>query len=191
MLNKIWPIFIILSIIFSLFSGNIENVNKSIFDSSKNAVDLCITFFSTLCLWNGIMHIAMNSKLIKKIIKIINPIINKLFPEIKSNEKIKKEISLNIIANLLGLGNAATPLGIKAMQSLQEVNKNKNKLSDSMFIFIVINTASIQIIPTTVIAIRTSLNSANPTCIILPIWCASICSILCAICIAKIIIKRK
>ena len=100
-------------------------------------------------------------------------------------------IKSNIIANLLGLGNAATPLGIKAMQSLQEVNKNKNKLSDSMFIFIVINTASIQIIPTTVIAIRTSLNSANPTCIILPIWCASICSILCAICIAKIIIKRK
>ena len=137
------------------------------------------------------MHIAMNSKLIKKIIRIINPIINKLFPEIKFNEKIKKEISLNIIANVLGLGNAATPLGIKAMQSLQEININKKKLSDSMFLFIVINTASIQIIPTTVIAIRTSLNSANPTCIILPIWCASICSILCAICIAKIIIKRK
>ena len=191
MLNKIWPIFIIISIIYAFFSGNIENVNKSIFESSKSAVDLCIVFFGTICVWNGIMHIAMKSTLIKIITKIINPVINKIFPEIKSNEKIKKEISLNIIANMLGLGNAATPLGIKAMLSMQEINTNKNKLSNSMMLFIVINTASLQLIPTTVIAIRSSLNSTNPTCIILPIWCASVCSILFAIFIAKIIIKRQ
>ena len=191
MLNKIWPVFIIISIIFSFFSGNIESVNNSIFSSAQNAVELCIIFFGTICLWNGFMQIIINSKLIKIIIKLLNPIINKLFIEIKNNEKIKKEISLNIIANILGLGNAATPLGIKAMKSMQEINNNKNKLSNSMIIFIIINTASLQLIPTTVIAIRNSLNSNNSTCIIFPIWCASFFTILFALLFAKILIKRK
>ena len=191
MLNKIWPIFIIISVIYAIISGNVENLNNGIFDSIKNAVELTITFLGTICLWNGVMQIATKGNLIKKIIKIFNPIINKLFPEIKSNEKIKKDISMNIIANILGLGNAATPLGIKAMQGLQEINEEKNKLSNSMMIFIVINTASLQIIPTTVIAIRSSLNSNSPTCVILPIWCASICSIISAIFITKLLIRRK
>ena len=190
-LNKIWPIFIIVSIIYSFFSGNVEKVNDEIFKSTKSAVELCITFLGTLCLWNGIMQIALKSKIINKITNLLNPIIKKLFPEIKNNEKVKKEISMNIVANILGLGNAATPLGIKAMQSLQEINENKNKLSNSMMLFIVINTASLQIIPTTVIAIRSSLNSKNPTCIMLPVWCASICSIFTAVFITKIMIKRK
>ena len=191
MLNKIWPIFIIISIIYAFFFGNIENVNEEIFNSVKSAVELSITFLGTLCLWNGIMQIALKSKIIKKITKLLNPIIKKLFPEIKTNEKLEKEISMNIIANILGLGNAATPLGIKAMKSLQEINPDKNKLSNSMMLFIVINTASLQIIPTTVIAIRSSLNSTNPTGIMFPVWCASIISILTAIFITKIIIKKE
>ena len=190
MLNKIWPFFIIISIIYSIISGNIKYLNDEIFNSTKNAVELCITFLGTICLWNGIMNIALKTKLIEKIVKILNPIINKLFPEIKNNKKIKKEISMNIVANLLGLGNAATPLGIKAMQSLQEINENKNKLSNSMMLFIVINTASLQIIPTTVIAIRSSLESTNPTKIMVPVWCASICSIFTGIIITKMIIKK-
>jgi len=190
-LNKIWPIFIIISIIYAFFFGNIENVNEEIFNSVKSAVELSITFLGTLCLWNGIMQIALKSKIIKKITKLLNPIIKKLFPEIKTNEKLEKEISMNIIANILGLGNAATPLGIKAMKSLQEINPDKNKLSNSMMLFIVINTASLQIIPTTVIAIRSSLNSTNPTGIMFPVWCASIISILTAIFITKIIIKKE
>lgn len=191
MLNKIWPIIIIISIIFSFFTKNTEKINSDIFLSAQNSVNLCINFFSTLCLWNGIIKIIIKSKFINKIIKLFNPIINKLFPEIKNNKKIKKEISMNIIANMLGLGNAATPLGIKAMESMQEINNNKNKLSNSMMIFIVINTASLQIIPTTVIAIRNSLNSNNSTEIIFPVWCASIFSIIFAVLITKILIKRK
>lgn len=191
MLNKIWPFFIIISFIYSFFSGNIEKINNGIFESTKNAVELCIIFLGTISLWNGIMQIAYKSNLINLIIKLLNPIIKFLFPEIKNNEKIKKEISLNIIANIFGLGNAATPTGIKAMTSLQEINKNKEKLSDSMMIFIVINTASLQLIPTTVISIRTSLNSNNPTGIIIPVWCASICSIISAVLFTKILIKRK
>lgn len=191
MLNKIWPILIIISIIYSIINGNIGNLNNELFLSSQSAVNLCINFFSTLCLWNGIIQIIIKSKIINKIIKIFNPVINLLFPELKKNNKIKKEISMNIIANMLGLGNAATPMGIKAMESMQTINENKNKLSNSMMLFIVINTASLQIIPTTVIAIRNSLNSNNATEIIFPIWCASVFSIIFAIFSAKLLIKRK
>ena len=190
MLNKIWPIFIIISFIYAFCSGNIENVNSGIFESTKNAVELCLTFLGTMCLWNGIMQIAYKSNLINKIVKLLNPIIKKLFPEIKNDEKIKKEISMNMIANILGLGNAATPLGIKAMKSMQEKNINKNKLSNSMMMFIVINTASLQIIPTTIIAIRSSLKSINPTSIVVPVWVATICSVITGIIITKILIKR-
>lgn len=190
MLNKIWPIFIIISFVYAFLSGNINKVNSGIFESTKSAVELSLTFLGTMCLWNGIMKIAYNSKLINKIVKCLNPIIKRLFPEIKKNEKIKKEISMNMIANILGLGNAATPLGITAMKSMQEINQNKNTLSNSMMMFIVINTASLQIIPTTVIAIRTSLNSNNPTSIVVPVWGATICSIITGIIITKILIKK-
>lgn len=190
MLNKIWPIFIIISFIYAFFSGNIDKVNSGIFESTKSAVELSLTFLGTMCLWNGIMQIAYKSKLINRIVKILNPIIKRIFPEIKKDEKIKKEVSMNIIANIFGLGNAATPLGIKAMTSMQEVNTKKDTLSDSMMMFIVINTASLQIIPTTVIAIRTSLNSSNPTSIVVPVWVATIFSIIAGVCITKILIKR-
>lgn len=190
MLNKIWPFFIIIAVIYATFSGNIEKVNSGIFESTKSAVDLSLVFLGTITLWNGIMHIAYKSKLINIISKILNPIIKMLFPEVKNNEKIKKEISMNIIANLFGLGNAATPLGIKAMNSMQEINNKKNTLSNSMMMFIVINTASLQLIPTTVIAIRTSLNSNNPTSIVVPVWGATICSIIVVIIITKLIIRN-
>lgn len=190
MLNKIWPLFIIISFIYAFFSGNIDKINSGIFESTKSAVELSLTFLGTMCLWNGIMQIAYKSKLINKIVKLLTPIIKILFPEIKKNEKIKKEVSMNIIANIFGLGNAATPLGIKAMTSMQEVNTQKDTLSNSMMMFIVINTASLQIIPTTVIAIRTSLNSGNPTSIVVPVWIATISSIIAGICITKILIKR-
>ena len=190
MLNKIWPIFIIIAIIYAFFTGNIDKVNSSIFESTQNAVELSITFLGTMCLWNGIMHIAYKSKLINIILKILDPVIKKLFPEVKNNIKIKKEISMNMIANILGIGNAATPLGIKAMQTMQIENKNKEILSNSMMMFIVINTASIQLIPTTIIAIRTALKSSNPTDIVFPIWIASICSIISAVFVTKIFIKK-
>ena len=107
------------------------------------------------------MKIAEKTSVITKLTKILNPIIKILFPELKNEKEIRKEIAMNMIANILGLGNAATPLGIKAMKSMQKINLNKETLSNSMVMLIVLNTASIQIIPTTVIAIRASLNSKN------------------------------
>lgn len=189
MLNKLWPFFLIISIIYAIFNGKIEDLNSSIFDSAKSAVELTITLFGTLCLWNGIMQIAIKSNLANIICKALRPAIKFLFPKIKIGSKVEQEISMNITANILGLGNAATPLGLKAMKSMQKENPKKDTLSDSMVMFIIINTASIQLIPTTVIAIRNSLNSTNPSEIILPVWIVTICAAISAVLAGKLIIK--
>jgi len=189
MLNKLWPIFIFISIFYAIFTGNIEKVNNSIFQSTTNAVELSIKLLGTICLWSGIMEIASNTNIMKILTKILEPILKILFPELKNNSKIKKEISMNMIANILGLGNAATPLGLKAMNSMQKENKNKSKLTNSMAMFIILNTASIQLIPTTIIAIRNSLGSENPTKIIFPVWIVTIIAAVSGIIATKIFIK--
>ena len=190
MLNIIWPIFLIASFIYAMLWGNITDVNESIFSSTENAVNLAIQLLGTICLWNGIMKIAMKTKIVKGLKKLLTPILKKIFPDINEEEDVHSEISMNVIANILGLGNAATPLGLKAMKSLQKKNKDKKVLSNSMAIFIVLNTASIQIIPTTVIGIRSSLNSNNPTAMIVHVWIATICAALAAILSAKILMKK-
>ena len=189
MLNIVWPFFIIISFSFAILSGNLENLNSSIFEGANDAVTLSINLLGSLCLWSGIMQIASDSSLVKKLSKLLSPILNFLFPSLITNNKIKKEISMNIIANILGLGNASTPLGLKAMESMQKENPKKDTLSNSMMMFIVINTASIQLIPTTVIAIRNSLNSQNPTSIIFPTWIATILAGISGIFVTKLLIK--
>ena len=189
MLNIVWPIFIILSFIYAIFSGNLDDLNSSIFSSAEEAINLCISLLGTVCLWNGIMQVASTTTLISKLSSLLKPIMKFLFPDIKEDSKIFEEISMNVIANILGLGNAATPLGLRAMKSMQEENLDKKVLTDSMATFIVLNTASIQIIPTTVIAIRSSLGSTNPTGIIFPVWIATICAAIAGITATKIFIK--
>lgn len=190
MLNIIWPIFIIISYIYAIFSGNVEKINNSVFDSAKNAVELTITFFGTVCLWNGIMQIAKETTLMEKITKILQPIMKFLFPEVKKDSTANQEMSMNIVANILGLGNAATPLGLKAMKTLQKDNNKKDTLSDTMMMFIILNTASLQIIPTTVIAIRSSLGAKEPTEIIVPVWVATVSAAIAGVIAAKILIKK-
>lgn len=190
MLNIIWPIFIIISIGYSFITGNLENVNNSIFEVGDNTINLILTLLGTVCLWNGIMKIAENTSLINKISNLLNPFMRILFPEIKKGTEAYDEISMNIVSNILGLGNAATPLGLRAMKSMQKENKDKNKLSNSMAMFIILNTASIQLIPTTVIAIRTSLGSTEPTKMLLPIWGATIGAAIAGILCAKVLMKK-
>ena len=189
MLNKIWPIIISVSFAYAIICGNLPQTNNAIFTEIENATNLSITFLGTMCLWCGLINIAMKTRLIDKLIKLIKPILKFLFPDIKEGDNAYKEISMNIISNMLGLGNAATPLGLKAMKSLQEKNIKKDEISNSMGIFIVLNTASIQIIPTTVIAIRNSLNSVDPTKMLLPIWISTLCAAIAAIFSAKILSK--
>lgn len=189
MLNIVWPMFIIISFIFAIFSGKLSELNSSIFTSTEEAVKLCISLLGTICLWNGIMQIAGKTTIINKLTSFLKTIMKFLFPDVEPNSEVHKEISMNIIANILGLGNVATPLGLKAMKSLQKENKDKKVLSNSMATLIVLNTASIQIIPTTVIAIRNSLGSSNPTAIIFPVWIATICAAVTGIFFTKLFIK--
>ena len=189
MLNTLWPLFIIISFIYAICSGNIASLNNSIFDSCKSAVELAITFFGSITLWCGIMQIARDSSLSSKLSKFLSPIISFLFPEVKHDKEISDNISLNIISNILGFGNASTPLGIKSMQNLQVKNPNKDTLSNPMIMLILLNTASLQLIPTTVIALRHSLNSNNPSSIILPVWLSTICAAFAGILSVKLFIK--
>ncbi len=187
MLNLIWPIFIIISIVYSIIAGKIDLLNSSIFDGINNTTKMCIELLGTICFWSGIMKIATKTKFIAFIIKLLEPINKVLFPKINKETPAYKNITMNIVSNMLGLGNAATPLGITAMKELQKENKNKDKLSSEMKMFILINTASIQIIPTTVIAIRTSLSSTRPTSIIVPVWITSIVAFSSVVIIMKMI----
>ena len=125
MLNIIWPLFLIVSFIYGILNGRLEEINTAVFEGTKSAVELSISLLGTMCLWNGIMMIACKTSIVKKLTKILSPIMKKLFPDIKKEDKVHEEISMNIIANIMGLGNAATPLGLKAMKSMQKENKNK------------------------------------------------------------------
>ena len=189
MLNILWSIFIILSISFSIVNGNLEDLNKAITASTESAVTLTLTLIGSTCLWSGIMEIASNTKIVNILSSLLKVIINKFFQNINKNENAEKKIIMNIIANILGLGNAATPLGLEAMKELQKENIEKEKLSDNMMMLIILNTASLQIIPTTVIAIRTALNSENPTKIIFPVWISTICAGVVGIVMTKLLIK--
>lgn len=190
MLNYIWPIFLILSFIYGICFGNIAETNTAIFESTESAVNLCIKLLGTICLWNGIMKVAIKTSIVSGLKRSFKPVLKWLFPTINEQEEVYTEISMNIVANVMGLGNAATPIGLKAMKSLQKKNNNKKTLSKEMATFIVLNTASIQIIPTTVIAIRNSLGSSNSTAILFPVWIATISAAIAAMMAVKILVKK-
>lgn len=190
MLNLIWPCMIVISIFYSFFSGNINDLNKSIYDSSKSAIDLFIVLAGSMILWSGIMKIICETKIIKKITNIFNPIINILFPDLRENKRIRDLICMNMVSNFLGLGNASTPLGLRAIKELDKENNNKKSMSESMETLILINTASIQLIPTTIFSIRNSLGSSNPSKIIIPVWLSTIIAAIVGILILKILLRK-
>lgn len=189
MLNIIWCFFIIISIVYSIIVGSFVEVNNSIFEGMGSTVSLIISLFGSICFWNGIMNIVKNTSMIDKIKFLTNPIIKKLFKDIDENSEVYKNISMNFTSNLLGLGNSSTPCGLKAIEEMQKENNNKEKLTNNQILFILINTASIQLIPTTIISIRTSLGSKNPSIIILSVLFSSIVTFISMIFIAKIYLK--
>lgn len=163
MINYIFGIFIIIGIVYSFITGNTEVVNETLITSGSIAIDMVIKMIPLLCLWLGIMKIAEDAGLIKKVSSLLSKIIHPIFPELKKDSDSISYIATNIVMNMLGLGNGATPFGLKAMKSMQEENPNKDTATRSMITFLVINTASVTIIPTTVISIRTLNGSINPT----------------------------
>lgn len=174
MLNKLWCFFILIAIIFSFIVGSYESVNNAIFNSIENTRDLVLILIFNICFWNGVINIIKNTTLINKIKQILKPLLKFIFPKLDEKSEVFEDISMNVVSNLLGLGNASTPAGLKAMDGLHKENSNKEKLSNEMLLFILINTASIQLIPTSIIGIRMGLDSKNPTGIIFGVWISSI-----------------
>ncbi|OCA90978.1 spore maturation protein [Bacillus sp. FJAT-27225] len=185
MVNYVWVLITVVGIVFALFNGTIQEVNQAVFQGAKDAVTLCIGLISILVFWLGMMRIAEEAGLLKAMAKLFKPIVKPLFPEVPANHPAMGYILSNIIANMFGLGNAATPLGLKAMEQLQDLNVQKDHASRSMITFLAINTASITILPTTVIAIRMNYHSANPAEIVIPTLITTVLSALGAILIDR------
>mgnify|MGYP001436827926 CR=1 FL=1 len=162
MVNVIWAFMAIVGIIYAMFNGTMEDVNKAIFEGADEAVKLSIGLISILVFWLGIMKIAEEAGILKLLTRILRPIVVWLFPEIPKNHPALGYILSNFTANIFGLGNAATPLGIKAMEQMKELS-GSDTASRSMITFLAINTAGLTIIPTTVLAIRMQYESASPT----------------------------
>lgn len=172
MINKIWASFIIIGIIYSILTNNVELISTEIIKGAETTLNMITKIFPVMALWLGIMKIAEASNLLKKISIILSPIMKKIFPEIPENHESISLITTNVVANLFGLGNASTPIGLKTMKSLQELNKNKKEASHSMITFLVLNTTGLTIIPTTILSLN--MNAKNPTEIILPCFLASL-----------------
>lgn len=182
---------IIFSLVVSIILGNVEATIKTLFESTNDAIKLCVGISGVLCLWSGFMKIAEKSGFVKYLAKLLKPIIKILFAEEYNDDQISGYIGLNMASNILGIGNVATPIGIRAMEKLQEKNRNKETLSNSMLMFLVLNTASIQIIPMTVIALRSNCGSQNPASIVIPTIISSVVSVIFGIIIVKVIQKRE
>ncbi len=191
MINKIWASFIIIGITYSIISGNIETISTEIIKSSETSLTMITKIFPVMALWLGIMKIAQTSGLLKKISTILSPIMTKIFPEIPKNHESISLITSNVVINMFGLGNAATPIGLKAMKSLQELNKNKNQATRSMITFLVLNTTGLTLIPTTIISIKMMYNSSNPTEIVLPCFIASLSSTIGGLIIDRIYARKE
>ena len=187
MVDKIWAFFIIVGVLFSILTNNLSNLNEEILNSSKVSLNMVFEIFPIMALWLGVMNIAKESGLLNKISSFFSPFLAKLFPDIPKNHESIGYITSNIIINVFGLGSAATPFGLKAMKSLQELNNKKDTASKSMITFLVINTAGVTLVPTTIIALRMLYKSASPTEIVLPCIVATVVSSICAIIFDKII----
>ena len=185
-MNYIWTFLIVFSLISAIYYGNIGELSSGIINSGNTAVILCISLLGTFCLWNGIMNVAEKSGLSKAFAKFLSPVLCRIFKGIKHDDQALLPISLNISSNLLGLSNAATPLGIEAMKRLAESNKNKTVPDNNMVLFVVMNTAALRLIPTTVAALRAKHQSENPLEIILPSIITSVTALTIGILTAKI-----
>ncbi len=187
MLNYIWIGMLAIGFIVGILTGRMDVVTKAAIESSQAAVTVCIGLTGVMCLWTGLMKIAEKGGMIKAISRFVQPVMRFLFPEIPKDDPAMGAIVMNLVANFLGLGNAATPLGIKAMGELQRLNKERETASNSMCMFLVLNTAAIQLVPASIIALRTSAGSTKPTEIIVCIWIASICATIAGVIATKIL----
>lgn len=166
MLNKLWGFMILIGILFAAATGKIGDVGTAALDSSKEAVTLCITMLGIMSMWTGLMNIAKKAGIIDALTKGLRPVLAFLFPGVPKDHKANEYMAANMISNVLGLGWAATPMGLKAMEQLKELNQGSHIASTDMCTFLIINISSLQLIPVNIIAYRSQYGSVTPTAII-------------------------
>ena len=187
MLNYIWLAMIILAVVIGGINGKIQDVTKAAIDSAGTAVTMAIGLIGIMALWLGIMKIAEDSGLLSLVAKIIAPVLRKLFPDVPDGHPALASMTMNIAANMLGLSNAATPLGLKAMEELNKLNPKVGTATNAMCIFLAINTGGLILIPATAIAVRAAAGSANPGIIIGTSIVGASCATIAGIVAAKIL----
>lgn len=180
-MNIIWFLLMTISVVAAACTGRLEAFTKALFDGAKAAVEISLYLLGIVALWLGVTRIIEDSGLIYRISRVFKPLVTRLFKNVPADHPAITSITLNMLANLFGLGNAATPLGIKAMQDLQTLNQDKESVTFEMMLFIVVNTASIQLVPFTVVGILADFGSANPSGIVLPTICSTVLSALIAV----------
>lgn len=186
MMNAVFPVLLIFSFVSAVVTGRMSELSSAVIDGAESAVQLLVRLVSMLCLWGGIMEIGEQSGITAMFSKVMYPVVALIFPRLRKEKYVLEAISMNITANVLGLGNAATPLGLEAMRRLQSVNSNTSYASDEMVIFVVMNTAAMHIIPTTVATMRGQYDSADPMEIMPAAFLTSFSALLIAIIVAKI-----
>lgn len=186
MMNYVFPVMIILSFVCAVVTGQMNELSVSVIEGGTNAVDLILRLVSMLCLWGGVMEIADRAGVTRAISKMLSPVMRLIFPRIRREKDALEAISMNVTANILGLGNAATPLGLEAMRRLQQINPDTSKASDEMVVFVVMNTAAMHIIPTTVATLRGQYGSVSPMSILPASFLTSFCALAVAIFAAKL-----
>lgn len=177
-MNYIWAGMILLSFVCALITGNMDALAQSVIEGAEKAITLIFSMAGMMCLWSGIMNIAEQGGLTRILARLFTPVLSRLMPDYAKDREVMQAVSANIAANLLGLGNAATPLGIEAMKRMQKNNLLKDAANNSMVVFVVLNTASVQLIPTTIAALRRAAGSQTPFDIILPMAVVSFLALL-------------
>ena len=190
MMNCIWGAMIIISLVVSLLTGRVEQTAAAAASGAAAAIESCISLLGIMCLWTGLAKLGEKAGLIKVFARAARPVLRLLFPRLDPNGRAAHSIVMNMVANFFGMGNAATPLGIKAVGELNALNGKRHTASNEMCMFVVINTASIQLLPTTLISMRQTWGSSNPGAVIVPVWIVSICAVSLGVAAAKIFERR-
>ncbi len=185
-LTWIWTVMIVVSVIFGLITGRIDAVSSAALEGAGAAVTLCIGICGITCLWTGVMEVMRRSGISNALKNLFLPFLSRLFPGSKNNKSIMEAVAANVSANLLGLGNAATPLGIKAATEMAATSRGSTA-TDDMCTLVVINTASIQLIPATVAAVRAAAGASNPFDILPAVWVTSLASVTVGVIVAKLL----
>lgn len=188
-MNVIFIFLILISLIFAVYSGRLDETVNAMFSASMRAVEVSISLIGVMALWLGFVKIAQKSGLIELFAKIISPLLRFIFNELPKDSPAFSNIALNISANALGLSNAATPFGIKAMKDLKKESNSKDKASNSMCIFLAMNTSGFQLVPSSVLAILVASGAKNPVEIILPVFLVTMSTFIFAVFLAKIFAK--